>query len=43
MILGMKDVFPPEFMVHFLNFFDAMFDKQVVTSREVWEILKNNP
>lgn len=43
MILGMKNVFPAEFIVHFLNFFDSMFDKTVVTSKSVWEILKNNP
>lgn len=41
-VLGMAKVLPPEFIIHFLNFFDAMFDKQFCVTKNVYEGYANN-
>lgn len=35
-VLGMSKILPPEFIIHFLNFFDAMFDKEFCVTEPVY-------
>lgn len=41
-VLGLSKSLPPEMVIHFLNFFDAMFDKRFCVRKDVYNNFVKN-